>query len=89
MLATSQEAYAADNAGTFMPDNHRVTTTMHYNWYAPSRGVTVSFADPGPTRWSAIATHERMPGKVCGIFVGDAPPGPPNPAVDPGEPYCN
>lgn len=88
LLATAQEAYAADNAGMFMPGNPRVTTTLQHYGYAPSRGVTVSIAEPGARGWSATATHARLPGWMCGIFVGDSAPAPPNPALDPGEPYC-
>ncbi len=88
-LAVAQEAYAADNEGGFMPQNSRVTTTVPYHGYAPSAGVTVSIAEPVPNGWSATATHERGHGKVCGVFVGDAPPGPSNPAAASGEPSCN
>lgn len=87
-LAIAQRAYAADNAGAFMPGKSRVTMTMQYLGYASSKGVIVTIAEPGLSGWSATARHMRMPGKVCGIFVGDAPPGPPNPASDPGEPAC-
>lgn len=88
-LRTAQEGYAADNGGLFMPPNSRVTTTTHYYGYAPSSGVTVNIAEPGPASWSATATHERVPGVICGIFVGEAPPTPPNPATEPGDPACN
>lgn len=87
-LATAQEAYAADNGGVFMPRSSRVTSTLPYNGYAPSSSVTVTIADPGPSGWSAIATHDELPGKICGMFIGDAPP-PPNPATQSGEPACN
>ncbi|MBA3580200.1 MAG: hypothetical protein H0W42_09475 [Gemmatimonadaceae bacterium] len=88
-LAVAQEAYAGDNGGVFIPQNSRVTTTVPHHGYAPSAGVTVSIAEPVPNGWSATATHDLEPGKVCGIFMGDAPPGPPNPAADPGDPVCN
>ncbi|MEO7648278.1 MAG: hypothetical protein ABIV11_08600 [Gemmatimonadaceae bacterium] len=88
-LAAAQDAYAADNGGAFMPQNSRVTTTMQYYGYAPSDGVTVNITDPGLTGWSATATHARLLGSICGIFVGGSAPGPPNPATDPGEPSCN
>jgi len=88
-LAMAQEAYAADNGGAFMPQNSRVTTTMQHHGYAPSREVTVNIEEPGPGSWSATATHERVPLRICGIFVGGSPPGPPNPAADPSDPACN
>jgi type II secretory pathway pseudopilin PulG len=88
-LAAAQAWYSADHDGSFMPGNARVTTTMQYHGYAPSAGVTVSIAEPASGGWSATATHERAPGKVCGIYVGASPPGPPNPATAAGEPACN
>jgi Tfp pilus assembly protein PilE len=88
-LAVAQEAYAADNEGGFMPQNSRVTTTVSHHGYAPSAGVTVSIAEPVPKGWSATATHELEPGRICGFFSGDPTPGPPNPATTPGDPACN
>lgn len=88
-LAAAQEAYAADNEGAFMPQNSRVTTTLPHYGYAPSAGVTVEISEPRPDGWSATATHELVPGRLCGIFAGEPAPGPPNPASDPGEPACN
>lgn len=88
-LATAQEGYAADNAGAFMPRNSQVTTTIQYYGYAPSSGVTVDIAEPNVTGWSATATHDELPGRLCGIFVGDSVPPRPNPATTPGEPDCN
>lgn len=88
-LATAQEGYAADHGGAFMPPNLRITTRTQYNGYAPSSGVTVSVDEYGQSGWSATATHETEPGVVCGIFVGDVSPDPPNPATRPGEPDCS
>lgn len=88
-LAVAQDAYAADNGGAFMPANSQLTTTGQYRGYAPSSEVIVNIAEPGIGSWSATAMHARAPGKICGIFVGDSPPGPPNPATEPGEPTCS
>ncbi len=88
-LAAAQAGYAADHAGSFMPGNSRVTPTTQQHGFAPSAGVTVKVAEPAWGGWSATATHERAPGRICGIYVGDSPPGPPNPATAPAVPACD
>lgn len=88
-LATAQEAYAADNGGVFMPRNSRVTSTLPYNGYAPSAGVTVNIGEPAQSGWSATATHALAPGRICGMFEGESPADPSNPATISGEPGCS
>jgi prepilin-type N-terminal cleavage/methylation domain-containing protein len=57
-LATYEESYAADNAGSY-------TAVQADLGFTPSTGVTVTIAAGPP--WSATATHGQLPGRVCTI----------------------
>jgi prepilin-type N-terminal cleavage/methylation domain-containing protein len=57
-LATYEESYAADNAGSY-------TANQTDLGFTASTGVTVTI-DAGPP-WSATATHGQLPGRVCTI----------------------
>ena len=89
-LAVSEEAYLANNIGSYM-DAATVTAASPHpeTLYQPSSGVTVVIDPPGIGTWSASATHPLAGGKTCGIFMGDTPPGGSNPAIVPGEPRCD
>lgn len=89
-LAVSEEAYAAQNIGSYI-DAAIVTTASPHpeTLYSPSPGVTVQIDAPGVGTWSATATHPLAGGRMCGIFMGDTPPGGTNPAVVSGEPRCD
>lgn len=89
-LAVSEEAYAANNIGSYM-DAATVTTAAPHpeTLYQPSSGVTVVIDPPGIGTWSAMASHPLAGGKTCGIFMGDTPPGGSNPATVSGEPRCD
>lgn len=86
-LATAQEGYAADNLGSFMPGGIASVGSPHAG-YAPSTGVTVTVDPAAPTQWSATASHALAPGKICGMYIGNVPPGGSNPADVSGEPKC-
>ena len=89
-LAVSQEAYSANNIGSYMAAATVSTESPHpETLYAPSPGVTVVIDEPGIGTWSATATHPLAGGKTCGIFTGDTPPGGSNPATVSGEPRCD
>ena len=92
-LATSQEAWFADNTVYF---GGPVTTAAPFPAgctpgganpciYTPSVGVTVN-AIPAPGGWSATAVHAQAPARNCAIFVGVAAVAP---ATVEGEPRCN
>lgn len=57
-LATYQESYAADNAGSYAATNAALGFT-------PSTGVTVAISAGPP--WSATAQHVQLPGRTCTI----------------------
>lgn len=85
-LAVAEEAYAADNAGAYIPAG-TATTTAGWNGYATSQGVTVTIIAPVPGGWSATAVHQATPGRTCGIYYNTAAS--PNPAVvGDGAPNC-
>ena len=87
-LATIQEGYASENLGAFLPAG-TATAAAPYLGYAPSPAVTVTIPAPAPAEWSATAVHAAAPGRVCGIFIGNSPPGGSNPATASGEAKCN
>jgi hypothetical protein len=86
-LATHQEAYAADNNGEYMPGG-RATSAVPHLGYESSAGVTVVI-ERHRYGWSAVATHESLPGRTCGMFIGLAAPPRGNPALTEGEPLCD
>jgi hypothetical protein len=66
-FVTSQEAYFADHT-TYARSLRELGTI-----YVPSRGVTVVLLTSSNTGHSEIAIIDRMPGLVCGMFVGSSP----------------
>lgn len=87
-LVADQEAYMADNLGSARPAGVATIDAAHAGW-TPSGDVTVTFDAPAGAFWAATAVHDRVPGTTCGVFVGNAPPGAPNPATTSGSPECN
>jgi hypothetical protein len=67
-FVTAQEAYFADH-GTYA----RSLREMQ-NAYRPSPGVTLVLLTSSDTSHSEIAISDKVPGLVCGMFVGEAPP---------------
>ena len=88
-LTTSEETYAADNMGAYIPAG-TATTAAPWNGATATTGVTLTIDAPGPSSYTATATHNMVPGKICGIYYGlAAAPGGTNPATAPSEPKCN
>jgi type IV pilus assembly protein PilA len=87
-LVTDQEAYMADNLGAPRPAGVATIDIPHAGWI-PTRDVTVTFDAPTGPFWSATAVHARVPATICGVFIGDTPPGGGNPATVSGSPECN
>jgi len=63
----AQESYFADHT-TYARSLREMGTT-----YVPSRGVTIVLLTSANTGHSEIAIIDRMPGLVCGMFVGVGP----------------
>ena len=82
-LATAEEAYASDNAGSYMGAG-TATSGAPFNNYAPSANVTVTVAAGSGANWSATARHSATGTKTCTIFIGTTV----TPAVNSGEPFC-
>ena len=64
----AQETYYADH-GTYAPSLHDMGEI-----YRPSPGVTVVLLTSSDTGHSEIAIDERVPGLVCAMSIGNAPP---------------
>jgi hypothetical protein len=79
-FVTAQEAYFADH-GTYA----RSLREMQ-NAYRVSPGVTLVLLTASDTSHSEIAISDKVPGLVCGMFVGEAPP-PLGPGTE-GFPIC-
>jgi hypothetical protein len=88
LLQDAQAAAAAEPMGALLPSGVAIAENP-LGGYAPSPGVTVTLTQPETGGWAAIATHMDAPGRVCGVFVGETPPGGRNPATVSGEPQCN
>jgi hypothetical protein len=88
LLLDAQETAAAEPMGALLPSGVAIAENP-LGGYAPSPGVTVTLAQPETGGWAAIATHIDAPGRICGVFVGDTPPGGRNPASASGEVECN
>ena len=63
----AQERYFADHA-TYARSLSEMATI-----YVPSRGVTIVLLTAANTGHSEIAIIDRVPGMVCGLFVGNSP----------------
>ena len=67
-FVTAQEIYFADHT-TYASSLHAMREI-----YRPSRGVTLVVLTGSDTGHSAIAIDERVPGLVCAMYIGNAPP---------------
>ena len=65
---TAQERYYADHS-TYASSLHAIG-----EMYRPSAGVTLVVLTSSGTGHSEIAIDERVPGLVCAMYVGNAPP---------------
>ena len=63
----AQESYFANHA-TYARSLREMAAT-----YLPSRGVTIVLLTSSNTGHGEIAIIDRMPGFVCGMFVGSSP----------------
>ena len=66
-LATAEEAF-------FYDSSHYTTSFAQMNNLAPSSGVTIVVNQATPTGWSATATSQYAPGRLCSLFSGAATP---------------
>jgi hypothetical protein len=76
----AQESYFANHA-TYARSLREMAAT-----YLPSRGVTIVLLTSSNTGHGEIAIIDRMPGLVCGMFVGSSPS--PLGTGDEGEVVC-
>ncbi len=70
-FVTAQEGYYADHM-TYAHSLHDVREI-----YRASPGVTIvllTYSDIGHSAHSEIAIDERVPGLVCAVYIGNAPP---------------
>jgi len=73
-LVVRQEMfYDFDEDGDGVSD-YAGTLTEFADTVVLSDGVTVTITEASERGWAATATHAELPGKGCGIFVGDATP---------------
>jgi prepilin-type N-terminal cleavage/methylation domain-containing protein len=54
----------------------------------PSPGVAVTITHAAPDGWAATTVHAGLPGTVCGIYFGAAPPEAGAPATQPATAVC-
>lgn len=67
-FVTAQEAYFADHM------TYATSVGQMRPSFRPSPGVTLVVLTSSSKAHSEIAIMERVPGLVCGMFVGDGPP---------------
>jgi hypothetical protein len=77
----AQERYFADHS-TYAVSMRELAAT-----YVPSRGVTIVLLTSARTGHTEIAIIDRVPGLVCGLFVGSGPS--PLGTGNEGEPVCH
>ena len=86
-LATAEEGYASNNAGSYIPAHTWAAPSDTTAGFAPSAGVTIVAPAPVPGGWSATATQAQTGTETCGIFIGAAP-SPGTYAPNEGAPGC-
>lgn len=64
------------------------TVASDLDGFVASPGVTVSINEATPLGWGATATHAGVPGRHCGIYMGQADSTSGNPATTSGEIAC-
>jgi len=67
-FVTAQEQFFADHT-TYARSLHEMVTL-----FRPTRSVTLVLLTSSDSGHSEIAIDERMPGLVCAMYVGNAPP---------------
>jgi hypothetical protein len=67
-FVTAQEAFFADH------NTYARSLRAMAQLFRPTAGVTLVLLTSSDTGHSEIATDERVPGLVCAMYVGDAPP---------------
>jgi hypothetical protein len=67
-FVTAQEQYFADHR------TYARSVRQMQGGYRASPGVTIVLLTSSDTSHSEIAISDRMPGLVCAMFVGEAPP---------------
>jgi prepilin-type N-terminal cleavage/methylation domain-containing protein len=72
----------------FLVDNHRYGTLEELTDFRATQNVEVTMAWTDEAGFAATGTHLRVPGSLCGIFVGPAPTGAAAPAVEAGVVTC-
>jgi hypothetical protein len=77
-LISAQEMYFADSMS--------YTANVRRLNFTASSGVTVTITSATRTGWAGTAVHARVPGQICGVFVGNARP--PVAGQEQGEPRC-
>ena len=80
-LAAQQEIYHGDHH-TYA-DNVATLTEM-----VASRGVTITVTEADGLGWAAIAVHDALPARQCGIFYGTASASNAAPATSAGNITC-
>lgn len=80
-LATAQEAYYYDYGNYYSGPVPNPAVLA----FDPSSGVTIVLSGVTPVAWGATATHSGAPGRLCAIFIGNAPLAP---ATVEGEVSC-
>ena len=70
----------------FFADHVVYTASLDSLRFQATTGVTLAVGSASATGFNATATHNAMPGRRCGVFVGSAPA--PLPGGKEGEPYC-
>lgn len=81
-LQSAQEIYYGDGQYTYAATLAQLQLTQ-------SEGVHVAINNRGADGFGATATHNGLPGKQCGVFVGDNYSGDGAPAAEPGVVTCN
>lgn len=63
--------------------NETYATLDELEQYASSPGTSIEINHATASGWSGTGTHDALGDRVCGIFVGDAPPAGGAPATTP------
>ncbi len=82
-LQSQQEVYQSNPA-----NGHTYASSTSTLDFATLQGVQVQITTASASGWAARASHVGLPGVVCSIYVGVAPP-PQQPADAPGKVTCS
>lgn len=78
----------AVNEYVFLVNNERYGTLEELTDFRATPNVDITMAWTDDTSFAATATHLRVAGSLCGIFMGPAPDGAAAPAVTAGVVTC-